>query len=63
MREELSTALSACGVVGFIVFGIATFGILETDNVNMLHIGLLTLVMLADAALFVGAYLTGRKEH
>lgn len=63
MREELSTALSACGVVGFIVFGIATFGILETDNVDMPHIGLLTLVILADAALFVGAYLTGRKEY
>ena len=63
MREELSTALSACGVVGFIVFGITTFGILETDNVDMPHIGLLALLMLADAALFVGAYLTGRKEH
>lgn len=62
MREELSTALSACGVVGFIVFGIITFGILETDNVDMPHIGLLALLMLADAALFVGAYLTGRKE-
>lgn len=63
MREELSTALSECGVVGFIVFGIATFGMLETDNVDMPHIGLLTLVMLADAALFVGAYLTGREEY
>lgn len=63
MREELSTALSACGVVGFIVFGIATFGMLETDNVDMPHIGLLALVMLADAALFVGAYLTGREEY
>lgn len=63
MREELSTALSACGVVGFIVFGIAAFGILETDNVDMPHIGLLALVMLADAALFVGAYLAGRKEY
>lgn len=63
MREELSTALSACGVVGFIVFGIATFGILETDNVDMPHIGLLALVMLADAALFVGSYITGRKEY
>lgn len=62
MREELSTALSACGVVGFIVFGIATFGILETDNVDMPHIGLLALVMLADAALFVGAYLVGRDD-
>lgn len=62
MREELSTALSACGVVGFIVFGIATFGMLETDNVDMPHIGLLALVMLADAALFVGAYLVGRDD-
>ncbi|WP_307998104.1 hypothetical protein [uncultured Bifidobacterium sp.] len=62
MREELSTALSACGVVGFIVFGIATFGILETDNVDLPHIGLLALVMLADAALFAGSYLIGRDD-
>ena len=61
MSEELSTALSACGVVGFIVFAIATFGMLETDSVDLPHIGLLALVMLADAALFVGAYLVGRK--
>ena len=63
MREELSTALSACGVIGFIMSGIITFGMLETDNVDLPHIGLLALVMLADAALFVGAYLTGRKEY
>lgn len=62
MREELSTALSACGVVGFIVFGIATFGILETDNVDLPHIGLLALVMLADAALFAGSYLIGHDD-
>lgn len=62
MREELSPALSACGVVGFIVFGIATFGMLETDNVDMPHIGLLALVMLADAALFAGSYLIGRDD-
>lgn len=62
MREELSTALSACGVVGFIVFGIITFGMLETDNVDLPHIGLLALVMLADAALFAGSYLIGRDD-
>ena len=63
MREELSTALSACGVVGFIVFGIATFGMLETDSVDLPHVALLLLILAATVALFVGAYLTGRKEY
>jgi len=62
VREELSTALSACGVVGFIVFGIATFGMLETDNVDMPHVALLLLILAATVALFAGSYLVGRDD-
>ena len=62
MREELSTALSACGVVGFVVFGIVTFGMLETDNVDMPHVVLLLLILAATVAIFAGSYLVGRDD-
>lgn len=63
MREELSLALSACGVIGFILFFIATFGMLVSDNVDMPHVALLLLVLAATVMCFVGAYLTGREEY
>lgn len=63
MREEPPWALSACGVVGFIPFAVATFDMLVSDNVEMPHVGLLIFDLTVTVALFVWSYLIGRKEY